>query len=158
VATTKRPPAQTKTTKKKAAPGKRWSPKSPLSWNRAVLVAAVVVLVGGGLLLYKAFAYTYRCGAATATWGTASCNHFGNSFTGSMVDKKTDGYCVEIKRKTSSGGWTTSGVAGNSACQLNVYKDWSISSSYPVYGIRLYNGNGYYTTLCSTYTLCHATL
>jgi hypothetical protein len=113
-------------------------------------MAAIMPFVGA-----SASAATVYCGEAYPTWGWANC-YYNGSWSGGISDSKTDGYCVEIKWKTSSGAWTTSGVVGNPACNLNQVTLWSLSSSHAVYGIRLYNGNGNYSTLCATYSACRS--
>lgn len=115
----------------------------------AIAVAAVSAIPAP-----QAFA-AGRCGIVDPSWGFSVCSHDTQGFYGTMRDDLNDGYCVEMKRKTSGGSWTTSGVAGNSACTTGASKAWSIDNNSTVYGLRLYRGNGSYATLCSSYRTCN---
>ena len=133
--------------------------------RRALTILASLALTITGLFVTAptASADVTGCGSQGtwqngATWGRTSTVHINlsegcaNHYQGRLDDNLTDGWCVELKRKTTSGSWVTSGFVqqpfenyGNTSCGPVV--NWGVVPGVLTCGFRLYRGDGSFYTV-----------
>jgi hypothetical protein len=126
---------------------------------KIILTMLALISVSASVSVSSASAISRTCGIVNNSWGYSNCSHNGNTFSGTRIDKKTDGYCVQIMRKTGpakNDPWTKRGVNNGLACTTGQADDWYINANKPVYGLRIYKqGTDIYATICANYDACH---
>lgn len=122
--------------------------------RKIIRALAVVGLVLAGLVGLAPAASADCCDHwHSASWGRGYLSQV-EADPGYLViktdDTLTDGYCVDARRKTSTGSWVH--IGDSTSCGPIAYTQ--TSASYVTLGVRLYRANGSYLTLCTGGVSC----
>lgn len=120
----------------------------------------VLAALAIALFMIAALATVAEARTRSSSWGWAKGVFQPNydNYKLWIDDTKTDGYCVEFKRKRSDGTWTRSGFVNSDLLQSHSCGplEYTYNTAYPIYGIRVYRGDGRYFTLCSNRSDCES--